>query len=148
MARPKPRLWKPRNPDKYVGNSKNIVSRSSWETKAMNWLDLNESVTCWNSEEISIQYLSPLDNKIHRYYPDFLARMKLRNGQEKTYMIEVKPAAERVPPTTKNKKLYVEQMQTYLVNKAKWEAADAFCKEKDIQFIVIDEYDLSIKKRK
>jgi hypothetical protein len=148
MSRPKPRLWIPKNPKKYVGDSKNIVSRSSWETKTMNWLDENVNVLNWNSEEIIIPYYSPVDMKMHRYFPDFLAQMKLRDGTLKTYLIEVKPNKERTPPTTRVKKQYLIEMQTYLVNQAKWAAADEFCKSKGIEFIVIDEFDLNIKKRK
>lgn len=147
MSRPKPRKWTPKNPDKYAGNAKNIITRSSWETRAMHYLDLNENVLLWASEEFAIKYISPLDGMEHRYFIDFLAKMKTKTGI-KTFAIEVKPNAERFPPKpTKNKKLFMEAISTYTVNQAKWAAAEAFCKEKDIVFIVIDEYDLGIKKR-
>lgn len=44
MGHPKPRKWFPKNPEKYVGDVNNIISRSSWETKFMNWCDQNPAV--------------------------------------------------------------------------------------------------------
>lgn len=146
MSRPTPRKWYPKNPEKYMGDIKNIVARSSWEIKTLNWLDSNQNVLYYSSEEIAIPYFSPVDNRMHRYFPDFLARMKTKDGTIKTYLIEVKPSKERFLPTTKNKKQFLLEMCTYTVNQAKWAAAEAFCKIKNICFIVIDEYDLSIKK--
>jgi hypothetical protein len=148
MARPTPKKWLPKNPHKYAGDHKNIITRSSWETKTMNYLDENENVLMWASEEFSLIYISPLDGKEHRYFCDFLAKMKLRDGSTKTYLIEVKPNKERFMPTTKNKKQFLLEMQTYVVNQAKWAAATAFCKIKGITFLVLDEYDIGIKKRK
>ena len=59
------------NPEKYAGNCTNINFRSSWEFKIMRHLDNDTNIIEWSSEEIIIPYRSPLDNKIHRYYPDF-----------------------------------------------------------------------------
>lgn len=147
MARPTPKKWIPKNPEKYAGDPKNIITRSSWETKTMNFLDGNVNVLMWASEEFNIKYVSPLDNKVHRYFCDFLAKMRLRDGSTRTYLIEVKPNKECSVPTTKNKKQFLIEMQTYLVNQAKWEAARAFCTQKGLTFLVLDEYDIGIKKR-
>lgn len=148
MAFPKPRKWTPKNPDKYAGDAKNIVTRSSWETRAMQFLDMNVNVIMWASEEFHIQYISPIDSRPHRYFCDFLAKMKTRDGSLKTYLIEVKPNKERSAPTTRNKKQFLSEMQTFMVNTAKWNAAQAFCDAKGITFLILDEYDLGIKKRK
>ena len=62
----------PRNPNKYKGDPRNIIYRSSWEHKFMLWCDQqNSSVQEWGSEEIVIPYVSPVDGKRHKYYPDF-----------------------------------------------------------------------------
>jgi hypothetical protein len=148
MGRPIPKKWVPKNPEKYAGDPKNIISRSSWETRTMNFLDENINVLMWASEEFNIKYISPIDLKEHRYFSDFLAKMRLRDGSTKTYLIEVKPNKERYPPTTKNKKQFLIEMQTYLVNQAKWMAAKIFCDQKGITFLVLDEFDIGIKKRK
>lgn len=145
MARPKPRKWIPKNPDKYIGDVNNIISRSSWETRLLNWLDASPSVLCYNSEEFIVPYISPIDGRPHRYFVDFLAKVKTRSGI-KTYAIEVKPQREMVPPVqSKNKKKMLTETTTYLVNQAKWEAARAICKQKGIEFIVLNENDLGIK---
>lgn len=138
-------IYIPRNPDKYAGNEK-IIYRSSWEKRTCEWLDMNPSVIYWNSEGLVIPYLSPLDNKVHRYFIDFLAKIKTRNGELKTYGIEIKPKKETLPPTTKNKTRLITETQTYLINQAKWAAARLFCEGKGAEFIVLTEYDLGIKK--
>ena len=56
------------NPIKYTGDRSKIFYRSSWELRMMKYLDCTPSVLEWNSEEIIIPYLSPIDNKFHRYY--------------------------------------------------------------------------------
>ena len=147
MSRPKPKPWYPKNPSKYIGDATKIISRSSWETRIFHFMDDNPGVLFWNSEEIEIPYYSSIDNKMHRYFPDVLAKMKTKSGIDKTYLIEVKPAKERFPPTTKNKKQFITEMCTYTVNQAKWKAAEEFCKSRGIEFLIVDEFDLGIKKR-
>lgn len=141
---PKPRHWYPTNPEKYIGDVNNIISRSSWETRVMNWFDTNPSVLYFNSESFVIDYYFALDNKIHKYYIDFLVKMKNKSGEVKTYAIEVKPYKETVPPKTRNKKRLLLETQTYMKNQAKWEAAREYCNKAGITFIVLTEKDLGI----
>ena len=61
----------PLRPEKYIGDPTNIVMRSSWETKFALWCDKNSSVLSWNSEETVVPYVSPVDNRAHRYFIDF-----------------------------------------------------------------------------
>lgn len=139
-------LFKPRNPNKYVGDHTNIVYRSSWECRVMHWFDINESVISWASEELVIPYISPVDNKKHRYFPDFVAKMKLSNGSIKTYVIEVKPDKQtRRPTQTKRTKRFLEESVTYAINQEKWRAADIFCQQQGWEFRVVTEKDLGIK---
>ena len=148
MSRPKPRKWVPKHPEKYAGDVRNIIARSSWEIKLLNWLDNNDSVLMYASEEFSIQYFSPVTNSMHRYFPDFLTKMKLRDGSVKTFLIEVKPFDQCSPPKqNKNKKQYLNEICTWKINEAKWEAARVFCKKNNIEFILLTEYDLGIKNR-
>ena len=37
----------PKNKDKYKGDPYNIIYRSSWERRLMNWLDKNDNVVQW-----------------------------------------------------------------------------------------------------
>lgn len=137
-----PRLWKPKNPIKYEGNSNNIIVRSSWEVRFLNWCDSNKHIVSYSSEEIIIPYLSPVDNKYHRYFPD--AKIRTSNGQ--IYIIEIKPFCQcQKPKLTKNKQRYLTESQTYIVNTAKWQYAKEFCQQRGWQFKIITEYELGLK---
>ena len=142
---PKPRKWSPQNPEKYAGDVTNIITRSSWETKCMNWLDNHRSVVLWNSEDLKIDYYSPIDNRMHKYHVDFIAKMRLKDGSFKTYAIEIKPMCQTAPPRkSSNKARMLTETATYIVNKAKWEAAEAFCRKNNMTFIILTEKDLCI----
>ena len=64
-------LYKPKNISKYKGDYRKIFHRSGLELKFMRYLDGNDSILKWSSEEIIIPYRSPIDGKVHRYFPDF-----------------------------------------------------------------------------
>lgn len=135
----------PKNPTKYKGDPTNIIYRSSWELKVMNYLDSNPGVIWWGSEELFIPYWSPVDNKKHRYFPDFISKIKRKDGTVMTYIIEVKPHKQTMPPVQKRKtKRYLEEAATYIVNQSKWKAATEFCKDHGWEFKVITEKDLGI----
>jgi hypothetical protein len=132
----------PRNPLKYKGNLNEIVYRSSYELKFMNWCDLNEDVAEWGSEIIAIPYRSPLDRKVHRYFPDFYMKVK-----DKKYLIEIKPyrfTQEPKQPKRRTKRFISEVMQ-YGVNLAKWESASEFCLDRNWEFKIITEKELGLK---
>ena len=46
--------YNPTNPQKYKGNSSNIIYRSLWERKFMVYCDTNSFILEWGSEEIII----------------------------------------------------------------------------------------------
>ena len=140
-------IFKPSYPRKYKGDVRNIICRSSWERRFCNWCDINESILEWGSEEFWIPYLSPIDNRTHRYFPDFIIKVKESTGVIKTYVIEVKPKRQTKPPIKKKRvsKSYLYEMKTYSVNQAKWKAADEWCKDRKIEFKIITENELGIK---
>ena len=88
----------PSYPRKYKGDPTNIIYRSLWERKFMVYCDKNESILEWASEEIAIPYRSPIDNRVHRYFPDFYMKVKERGGKVKRYVIEVKPSKQTKQP--------------------------------------------------
>ena len=147
MAESKKSLFKPSKPKKYKGDVNNIICRSSWEKKFCSWCDLNESIIEWGSEEFWIPYRSPLDNRVHRYFPDFIIKIKENTGNIKTYVIEVKPRKQTRPPIKRKKvsKNFISESTVYAVNQAKWEAADAWCKDRKIEFKIITEKELGIR---
>ena len=136
----------PKNTSKYLGNPTNIWYRSLWERRVMVSLDSNTNVVGWSNEEIVIPYLSPVDNRWHRYFPDFFVRVKNNRGSIDSMVLEVKPASQSQPPKPKSRvtKAYLNEVMTWGVNEAKWKAAVEFCKDRNWAFKVITEKDLGI----
>ena len=133
-------VYRPINPEKYVGNPKRIIYRSMWEKKVMMKLDRNPDIIKWASEELSIPYTNPIDRKRHRYYPDFVVENK--RGQK--MMIEVKPSRQMKKPVRKKRKTkrYIRESLTYIKNMSKWRAAKEYCDKNDMEFKFITEFDI------
>jgi hypothetical protein len=138
--------FKPKNPSKYKGDPSNIIYRSSWELKFMIYLDDHPDVLQWASEELVIPYRSPVDGKVHRYFPDFTVRKKTLEGITETLLIEIKPFAQTKEPVKKKtiNKAYINEVMTWGVNQAKWKAADEYCKDRKWRFLVMTEKELGI----
>lgn len=139
--------FKPKNPAKYKGDPTNIVYRSLWELKLMSYLDSHHDVLTWSSEEFFIPYRSPIDNKIHRYFPDFKIVKRVDENVSETIVIEVKPLSQSIPPKIQAKptKKYLREVMTYGINEAKWRAAKEFCSDRKWKFMVMTEKELGIK---
>ena len=139
--------YQPSYPQKYKGDPTNIIYRSLWERKFMVYCDLNENVLEWGSEEIALPYRSPIDNRIHRYFPDFYIKVKESTGQIKKYLIEVKPKRQTLPPPKPKRqtKGYIYEAYEYAKNQAKWGAAKEFCEDRNWDFKVLTEDELGIK---
>ena len=139
--------YAPSHPEKYLGDPNNIICRSSWERKFCRWCDLNENIISWGSEEIHIKYYDPVKKRVRNYFPDFIIKVKERDGKIKKYMIEVKPKKQTVPPKPRSRttKSYINEVYTYATNQAKWKAAEEFCKDRMIEFKIITEDELGIK---
>ena len=138
-------FYKVQNREKYNGDPDNVVYRSSWELRVLKWLDNHPSVIWFASEELPIPYVSPIDNKVHRYFPDFIVKIRQKNGKEVTMVLEVKPEKQTQKPTQKRKtQKFLQEAATYAINQEKWRAADLFCKEHGWQFKLITEKDLGI----
>lgn len=134
--------FRPINEDKYIGNINNIVYRSSWELFFSKFLDSNSNVKRWSSEELIIPYYYPLDEKMHRYFPDYW--VEFTNGR--TIIVEIKPYHETQEPVLKkggNKRVFADRMATYLKNIAKWDAAKAYCTNRGWEFHVFTEHELA-----
>ena len=139
--------FQPSFPRKYKGNPSNIIYRSLWERKFMVYCDLNENILEWGSEEIVLPYRSPIDNKIHRYYPDFYIKVKEEKWQNQKYIIEIKPKKQCVEPKVQKKKTksYIYEVYEFARNQAKWKAAREFCADRMWEFKVLTEDELGIK---
>jgi hypothetical protein len=139
--------YQPINPQKYRGDYSNIIYRSLWERKFMKYCDINENILEWGSEEIALAYRSPVDNKIHRYYPDFYIKVRESSGEIKKCIIEIKPKKQTVEPIPQKRKTkgYIFEVVEYAKNQAKWKAAEEFCKDRQWEFKVLTENELGIK---
>ena len=139
--------YQPSFPKKYKGDPTNIVYRSLWERKFMVYCDNNDRILEWGSEEIALPYRSPVDNKVHRYFPDFYIKVKESNGEIKKYLIEIKPKKQTIEPIPQKRKTkgYIYEVYEYAKNQAKWTAAEEFCKDRQWEFKVLTEQDLNIK---
>tara|TARA_B100000029_G_C17045958_1_gene767720 strand:- start:159 stop:584 length:426 start_codon:yes stop_codon:yes gene_type:complete len=126
--------FRPQNPKKYKGDYTKIIYRSGWELKFMNYLDRQPEVISWSSEEVIIPYKSPIDNRFHRYYPDFW--VKTLKGES---LIEIKPKRQTQPPkeNPKHRRRYLKEVKTWGINSAKFAAAEQFCKSKGWEWRII-----------
>ena len=134
-------VFTPKNNSKFGGDY--AYYRSGLELKFFRFCDSSENVIFWTSESVKVSYISPIDNKSHRYYVDNF--VIIREGSViKKYLVEIKPSKQTQPPATKYKKkqhlLYEQAM--YVVNQAKWQAAREFCKKRGFEFIILTEKDL------
>lgn len=138
---PKPRKFIPKNPSKYVGDVKQIVARSNLEFRYFSFCDNNPQIKKWNSEGVVIPYISPLDNKPHRYYVD----LYVENSNGKKFLVEIKPKSQTTKPRNsakKKQKTLINEVATFAVNDAKWKYAEAFAKKNGMEFIIVTEKDI------
>lgn len=133
--------FRPQNNEKYRGNASNIIYRSGWELKFMKYLDRQPNILQWSSEEVIIPYRSPIDGKVHRYYPDFW--VKTLKGET---LIEIKPKKQTKPPVNKDKrtKSYRNATLTFMKNSAKWKAAKGYCDDRQMKFLILTEDHLAV----
>ena len=143
-------IFKPLHPEKYLGNVRNIVYRSSWELKVLMRLDSDPNVLSYSSEEVVIPYKSPLDGRRHKYYVDFYVKTKSPTGIIQERLIEVKPKKQTIPPNKINIKAvkkptarrYINEVMTWQVNNSKWQAAKEYCENRGWLFQLMTEEDI------
>lgn len=81
---------------------------------------------------------------MHRYFPDLLVKIKGKDGRCSTYLIEIKPHSQtQLRNPKKHTKKFLNEVVTFATNKAKWHAAEKFCKDQGWTFRVITEKDHS-----
>jgi hypothetical protein len=133
-----------RFPQKYKGDPTKVTYRSGLELKFMRYCELHRDVLEWSSEEVVVQYRSPLDNKVHRYFTDFYVKRRLPDGSVIENIIEVKPLSQCQPPkgTRRTRRLLVET-QTWAVNLAKWKAAKQYAEARGWKFIVLTDREIN-----
>ena len=139
--------YKVRCPYKYKGDPTKVIYRSLWELKFMRYCDSNINILEWGSEEMYVWYRSPVDNRPHRYFPDFYIKARESDGKIKKYIIEVKPKKQTAPPAKPKRqtKGYLREAFEYARNQAQWKAANEWCIDRGFEFKVLTEKELGIK---
>jgi hypothetical protein len=134
-------IFKPQNPEKYKGTTP-IIYRSKLEMLSMRYFDNSPNVITWGSESVVIPYQSPLDGKVHRYFIDMVAEIKMKDNTVKKILVEVKPEKQTFPPIVTNRKsqkTIVYEKYQYAVNSAKWQAAKQYANKKGYLFFILNE---------
>lgn len=137
--------YKVKNPSKYKGDPTNVIYRSSLELKVMNYFDMHPDVIEWSSEEFCIPYVSPIDNRRHRYFPDFFVKKRNKDGVVECLVIEIKPFYQTKPPTRQQKatRRYITEVKNWGINSAKWQAAEEFCNDRSWSFTILTEKEIN-----
>lgn len=133
--------FRPLNESKYVGDS-NPKFKSKLELKMMTFCDKSPLVTKWSYERIVIPYTDKTrNNSRHNYYTDCKVTMKTKTGF-KTFLIEVKSKKETIAPVKSNRKkpeTYRKEVETWVRNNCKWEAARRIAKSRGWEFKILTE---------
>ena len=133
------------NKEKYVG-AKSPRYLSSWELHVCKFLDHHDSVIEWGGDEtVVIPYFDPTRQRKRRYMVDIYMKVKNRKGEIKTYLVEIKPKKETLPPTKTSRKrqdVFESEQNTFIVNSCKWQAARKYAAERGWDFIILTEYEI------
>lgn len=129
--------YKVKKPEKYEGDWKNVVYRSSWERQFFRWCEDTPEVRYWSSETVVIPYRCKTDNRIHRYFMD--VKVKFNDGR--TVLFEIKPESQTNPPKKPKRQTqrYLKEVMTYVKNTCKWEAAEKYSAERGWEFVIATE---------
>jgi len=146
--------FRPKNPAKYKGDPTKIIYRSLWEFKFFRFVDEHPDVIWWQSEEVIVPYRSPIDSRVHRYFPDVIVHKKSPEGKIQTIMIEIKPYKQTLPPDPSKKnntpsgrvsRRYLNEVKNYGINSAKWKAARQYCADRGWEFVIMTEKELGVR---
>lgn len=149
MSVPRKGKYKPKNPQKYKGDPRNIIYRSGWERDIMSYCDNTSQIVWWKSEEVSIPYYNPLKKRWCRYFPDIIMGVKREYGIE-VRVVEIKPYKLTQPPKTPKRKTksYYYHMEQYITNQCKWKECEKWCENRGYNFqILTEEQNTKWKKR-
>jgi len=162
-ARTKQGYYKVKNKEKYIGDSKLVIYRSSWEFSFMKWCDFSPSIKHWSSEPVRIPYydrVSKLDelNKLgldpnkpknwvkKNYHTDFWVEVDKGQGDLEKWFIEVKPKHHlkkprppKVNSPLKEVKKFNRQAKAFLINEAKFAAINEWAKRNNCKFYIFTE---------
>ena len=79
----------------------------------MVYCDKNENILEQGSEEVIVPYRSPIDNRYHRYFPDFYIEVRESTGKITKMIVEIKPYKQCIEPRVQKKRLKVISMKLW-----------------------------------
>ena len=81
---------------------------------------------------------------------DFKIWIKYPDGNVRIFAVEVKPENQIKKPEQPKRmtKAAQEKILTWVRNQEKWKAAKAFCETRGMEFVVLNEHDLGIVKKR
>ena len=132
-------LYTVKNKEKYIGN-KSPRYRSSWERSFFLFCDNHPAVIQWASEAIQVPYRNPLSGKQSIYIPDVFVMFQDKDGKQRSELIEIKPSSQVMLEA--NRKMSEKDRAVIAINHAKWKAAAAWCRFRNMTFRVVTEKDL------
>lgn len=143
-------VFRPMHPEKFIGDARRIVYRSSMEFNVMRRLDADPNVIAWASEPIVIPW-ADARGAARRYVPDFLIKRRGAGAVEECWLVEVKPRAQSprhstLRPGKKKRRTILAEAATLDANRRKWESAERFCKSRGWKFVVLTEAELGTKR--
>lgn len=131
--------------------------KSDWERKMFVLCDTNTFVARWCYEPFTIAYHSPLYMKQSLYKPDIYLECRYDDGHMEKFLIEVKPTTYSVLPKApkalpegctdqkkinsynKKKESFNRKSMDVMVNYAKWQAAEEWCRNNGINWFIANE---------
>lgn len=152
-----------KNLEKYIGDPKLVIYRSSWEQSFCRWCDSSPSIIRWSSEPIRVPYydrVSKLEechklgldpnnprNWITKFYNvDFWVEVKKADGLIEKWFIEIKPGHKlKKPEPPKNDaplkdiKRFNLAVKEYLINEAKFAAMNEWARTHNSKFYIFTE---------
>ena len=144
-GRVKQGYFTPQNPQKYKGDISKIIYRSSWELKFLTYCDNNESIIEYAAEPVGIPYNNPILKKESTYWIDCYMVTKSPDGTLTKWLIEIKPNKYLTPPeppkrlTEKQTLNYARHAKAYIINTAKFKAAQVYAHKNAMRFGIITE---------
>jgi hypothetical protein len=133
------------NKDRYMGTNTSPRYLSSWELQVFKYLDHKPGVIQWGAEVVVVPYMHPRKETMSRYIVDVYVEYTDADGTVQKEMIEIKPSAQCSQPKKTNRKrqdVYEQEVNAWVVNSAKWTAAQKYAKDRGIWFRVITEKDI------
>jgi len=140
-------LYKPRYKNKYKGNIKQIIYRSSYELQFMNYCDNSNAILEWASEEIVIPYIKPTDKRVHNYYLDFWIKYVSDEYEKQEDYWELVDISKLTEQQQTKAKLIIENKSNITPIRGKSETADPKIGKENELYHCTESDNLYIKRR-